>query len=98
MDRFSVCGIFPIIPRRLILCKSFLGFAFLAELPYNDGECYHREAKMLAIAYFCLFELCGTGMLFLLLPRVRIVARVWLGLCLGLILMMWLPAVCWSCR
>lgn len=49
---------------------------------------------MLAIAYFCLFELCGTGIIFLLLPRMRPVARVWLGLCLGLALMMWLPALC----
>ena len=40
---------------------------------------------MFAVAYFLLFLLCGTGIVFQLLPRVRFVARVWLGLCLGLL-------------
>lgn len=49
---------------------------------------------MFAVAYLLLFLLCGTGIVFQLLPRVRFVARVWLGLCLGLMLMMFLPALC----
>lgn len=48
---------------------------------------------MLAVAYLALFLLCGAGITFLLLPRVRFVARIWLGLCLGLLMMMWLPAL-----
>lgn len=49
---------------------------------------------MLAIAYFLLYALCGVGIAFLLLPRVRPVARCWLGLALGLALEMWLPLLC----
>ena len=49
---------------------------------------------MFAVAYLLLFLLCGTGIVFQLLPRVRFVARLWLGLCLGLMLMMFLPALC----
>ena len=41
-----------------------------------------------------LFEACGLANIFWLLPRVRPVARTWLGLCLGMILQMWLPALC----
>ena len=49
---------------------------------------------MLGIGYFMLFEACGLAIIFWLLPRVRPVARTWLGLCLGMILQMWLPALC----
>lgn len=49
---------------------------------------------MQAIAYFLLYEFCGVGIVFLLLPRIRPVARVWLGLALGLALEMWLPMLC----
>ena len=52
---------------------------------------------MLAIAYFLLYALCGVGIAFLLLPRVRPVARCWLGLALGLALEMWLPLLCALC-
>ena len=48
----------------------------------------------LAIIYFLLYMLCGTVITFSLLPKKSPVVRVWLGLCLGLILMMWLPALC----
>ena len=49
---------------------------------------------MLAILYLLLFGYCGTLMIFCLFPQKSVVVRVWLGLCLGLILMMWLPALC----
>lgn len=49
---------------------------------------------MLAIAYFLLYELCGLGILFLLKPRMLLTVRIWLGLCLGIVMMMWLPALC----
>ncbi|MBQ6804901.1 MAG: hypothetical protein IJP04_09625 [Clostridia bacterium] len=48
---------------------------------------------MLAIGYFLLFEFCGSAVAYFLLPRVRFTARLWIGLCLGMILMMWLPAI-----
>ena len=52
-----------------------------------------EEAK-LAIIYFLLYMLCGVVITFSLLPKKSTVVRVWLGLCFGLILMMWLPALC----
>ncbi|MBR3108273.1 MAG: hypothetical protein IKH30_14020 [Clostridia bacterium] len=48
----------------------------------------------MAIIYFLLYMLCGTAITFSLLPKKSPVVRIWLGLCLGLILMMWLPALC----
>ncbi|MDO5325699.1 MAG: hypothetical protein Q4G00_03145, partial [Clostridia bacterium] len=48
---------------------------------------------MLAVLYFFLFAHCGMVITFSLLPRKSPVVRVWLGLCLGLVLMMWLPAL-----
>ncbi len=48
----------------------------------------------MAIIYFLLYMLCGTAITFSLLPKKSPVVRVWLGLCLGLVLMMWLPALC----
>ena len=51
------------------------------------------EVAMLAILYFLLFAHCGIVILFSLLPRKSLVVRIWLGLCLGLVLMMWLPAL-----
>lgn len=49
---------------------------------------------MLALVYFLLFEGAGVCMAHFLLPRKSVIARVWLGLALGLGLMMWLPALC----
>lgn len=49
---------------------------------------------MLATAYFLLYLFCGLGIVFFLLPRLGVIVRAWLGLCLGLILEMWLPALC----
>ncbi len=48
---------------------------------------------MLAIVYWVIYLLCGCAIIRLLLPRMRPIARVWLGLCLGIMLMMWLPAL-----
>lgn len=48
---------------------------------------------MLASVYFLAYEVCGVGITYFLLPRVRLTARLWIGLCLGMILMMWLPAI-----
>lgn len=48
----------------------------------------------MAIIYFLLYMLCGTAITYSLLPKKSPVVRVWLGLCLGLILLMWLPALC----
>ena len=52
------------------------------------------EGIMLAVLYFLLYEQCGVAVTFSLFPRKSPVVRVWLGLTLGLILMMWLPALC----
>lgn len=49
---------------------------------------------MLALVYFLLFEGAGVAISFFLLPKKNVVTRVWLGLTLGLGLMMWLPALC----
>ena len=48
---------------------------------------------MLALIYFLLFEGAGVAMAHFLLPRKSIIARIWIGLVLGLGLMMWLPAL-----
>ena len=48
----------------------------------------------MAIIYFLLYMLCGVVITFSLLPKKSPVVRVWLGICLGLVLMMWLPALC----
>ncbi|MBR5108889.1 MAG: hypothetical protein IK099_01740 [Clostridia bacterium] len=48
---------------------------------------------MLAIAYFVLFLLCGSIIAFCLFPRKPVLVRGWLGICLGILLMMWLPAL-----
>ena len=71
--------------------------AFFHKMNYNENVFWNPsiwEEPMFAVAYLLLFLLSGTGIAFLLLPRVRFVARVWLGLCLGLMLMMFLPALC----
>ena len=49
---------------------------------------------MIAALYLALYLACGLVMVRLLLPRHRVLERVWLGLSLGLLLMMWLPALC----
>ena len=49
---------------------------------------------MLAVLYYLLFTLCGLIITFSLLPRKSPVVRCYLGASLGVILMMWLPALC----
>lgn len=49
---------------------------------------------MAAILYYLLYSLGGVVIVFCLLPKKSPVVRVWLGLCLGLALEMWLPALC----
>jgi len=51
-------------------------------------------AWMLAVIYFMVFLACGCAVVRFLLPGKSPVVRVWLGLCLGTVLMMWLPALC----
>ena len=52
------------------------------------------EAAMLAIAYSFVYLFCGVCMVICLLPQMKCTVRVWLGLCLGTALEMWLPALC----
>ena len=49
---------------------------------------------MLALVYFLLFEGAGVAISFFLLPKKNMVAKAWVGMALGLGLMMWLPALC----
>ena len=48
---------------------------------------------MLFLPYLALYLLCGYAIIRFLLPGKRPLYRLWLGLCLGLLLMMWLPAL-----
>ena len=48
---------------------------------------------MIAILYLLVFMAAGTLMVRLLLPRQPVLSRLWLGCSLGLLLLMWLPAL-----
>ena len=48
---------------------------------------------MLALLYLVLYLFCGLVIVRSLLPRHSLLTRVWLGASLGLLLMMWLPAL-----
>ncbi len=48
---------------------------------------------MLSVLYLALYLAAGTVMLRLLLPRFRMIGRIYLGLCAGVLLLMWLPAL-----
>ncbi|MBQ8200817.1 MAG: hypothetical protein IJZ74_03510 [Clostridia bacterium] len=48
---------------------------------------------MLAALYLAVYLFCGLTIVRLLLPRHSVLNRVWLGMSLGLLLMMWLPAL-----
>lgn len=48
---------------------------------------------MTALLYLAAYLLCGAGMAHWLLPRQRALYRLWLGLAMGLYLLMWLPAL-----
>ena len=49
---------------------------------------------MPAILYFLLYAFCGCIIVRFLLPWLQTTVRIWIGLCLGLALEMWLPALC----
>ena len=48
---------------------------------------------MMGLACLLLFLGCGICMIRFLLPGHPVLNRIWLGLCLGLLLLMWLPAL-----
>ena len=48
---------------------------------------------MLSFLYLLVYLFSGCVMVRSLLPQKRLPVRIWLGLCLGLLLMMWLPAL-----
>ncbi|MBQ4551673.1 MAG: hypothetical protein IJA59_01840 [Clostridia bacterium] len=48
---------------------------------------------MLSLLYLAAYLIAGVGIAHCLVPRVRVLARVWIGLTLGILLMMWLPAL-----
>ncbi len=48
---------------------------------------------MYGALYLAMYLLCGLAIVRFLLPRHSVLTRVWLGLSLGLLLMMWLPAL-----
>ena len=49
---------------------------------------------MIAMAYLLVYLACGCACVQWLLPRQPVLTRLWLGLSLGLLLLMWLPALC----
>ena len=48
---------------------------------------------MLFLPYLALYLLCGCLIIRFLLPGQRPLYRLWTGFCLGVLLMMWLPAL-----
>lgn len=48
---------------------------------------------MIAFVYFAAYIFCGLCIVRFLLPRQSVLTRVWLGASIGLLLMMWLPAL-----
>ncbi len=48
---------------------------------------------MLILPYLTLYLLCGCAAVRWLLPGQRPLYRLWIGLCLGMLMMMWLPAL-----
>lgn len=49
---------------------------------------------MIAAIYLLIYLLCGCAVIRWLLPRLPVLNRLWLGVSLGLLLLMWLPALC----
>ncbi|MBR1408186.1 MAG: hypothetical protein IJ573_04715 [Clostridia bacterium] len=49
---------------------------------------------MTALCYTALFEAAGLAAIRFLLPKTNLPERIWLGLSLGILLEMWLPALC----
>ena len=52
-----------------------------------------EENTVLGVAYFAVYLLSGYVVIRSLLPGKRLPARLWLGAALGILLMMWLPAL-----
>lgn len=48
---------------------------------------------MIATLYLAAYVLCGLFIIRCLLPRQSVLTRVWLGISLGLLMLMWLPAL-----
>jgi len=48
---------------------------------------------MLAVLYLAVYLFCGVMIVRFLLPGHSVLTRIWLGLSLGLLMMMWLPAL-----
>lgn len=48
---------------------------------------------MASVLYMAVYLFCGVAIIQWLLPRHRVLNRIWLGLSLGLLLEMWLPAL-----
>ena len=49
---------------------------------------------MISALYLLIYLACGVLIVRMLLPRHSPITRIWLGLSLGLLLLMWLPALC----
>ena len=49
---------------------------------------------MISILWFVLYTCSGLLIVRNLLPQKRLTIRIWLGVCVGTLLMMWLPALC----
>ncbi len=49
---------------------------------------------MIGALYLAIYLLCGYACARWLLPRLPVLNRLWLGLSLGLLMLMWLPALC----
>ena len=65
-------------------------FAVLAAIIRKNKR---RKTAVLGIAYFAVYLLAGYALIRDLLPGQRLPVRVWLGAALGIVLMMWLPAL-----
>ena len=48
---------------------------------------------MLSLLYLAVYLVAGVWIVRALLPNMRVISRIWIGLCLGVLLMMWLPAL-----
>jgi len=66
---------------------------------YHAGKALRKEdggaAKLpvIAVLYLMVYLACGVMCVRFLLPRHPVLNRVWLGLCLGLLMLMWFPAL-----
>lgn len=68
---------------------------FYALWPIINRYCFvlKGENDVLSLLYLAVYLTAGVLVVCALLPRMRVPVRVWIGLCLGMLLMMWLPAL-----